>query len=57
MKQQHYHPYHIVDPSPWPYIGACGALFSTAGFVVYLHYGPGWLLLGGLGLIAITMVV
>ena len=27
MIQQTYHPYHLVDPSPWPYAGAC----ATAG--------------------------
>ncbi|XP_065829022.1 cytochrome c oxidase subunit 3-like [Oscarella lobularis] len=26
-----YHPYHLVDPNPWPYIGGCGALFTTIG--------------------------
>ncbi len=38
MKSTVYHPYHLVDPSPWPYVGACGALFITVGSVVYFHY-------------------
>ena len=25
MAEQAYHPYHLVDPSPWPLIGACGS--------------------------------
>lgn len=33
------HPFHIVDPSPWPFIGACGAFLTTVGSVVYFHYG------------------
>lgn len=38
MAEQAYHPYHLVDPSPWPLIGACGALFTTVGGVMYFHY-------------------
>lgn len=41
MMQQIYHPYHLVKPSPWPYIGGCGALLTTVGAVVYFHYSPG----------------
>ena len=33
-----YHPYHLVDPSPWPYIGSIGALLITVGSVLYFHY-------------------
>ena len=33
-----YHPYHLVDPSPWPYVMGCGALLTTLGAVVYFHY-------------------
>jgi len=31
------HPFHIVDPSPWPMFMASGALSLTSGFVMYLH--------------------
>nr|ALO20639.1 cytochrome c oxidase subunit 3 [Ptychogena lactea] len=33
-----YHPYHLVDPSPWPYVMSCGVLLTTLGAVVYFHY-------------------
>src|ERR1700737_989371 len=38
------HPYHLVDPSPWPIIGAVAAGFLTGGGVLYMH-GHGWTLL------------
>ncbi|HET9149178.1 MAG TPA: cytochrome c oxidase subunit 3 [Alphaproteobacteria bacterium] len=38
------HPYHLVDPSPWPIIGAVSALVLTGGGVMYLH-GGGWIVM------------
>lgn len=32
-----YHPFHLVDPSPWPYVGAFSALGLTSGTVMYMH--------------------
>jgi cytochrome c oxidase subunit 3 len=45
------HDYHLVDPSPWPFIGSMGALVMAFGGVGYMR----WLrdedfLLGGLNL-------
>nr|YP_009758582.1 cytochrome c oxidase subunit III [Epiactis japonica]YP_009758621.1 cytochrome c oxidase subunit III [Heteractis crispa]QIN90400.1 cytochrome c oxidase subunit III [Epiactis japonica]QIN90438.1 cytochrome c oxidase subunit III [Heteractis crispa]CDG50868.1 cytochrome c oxidase subunit III [Urticina eques] len=57
MKSTVYHPYHLVDPSPWPYIGACGALFITVGSVVYFHYSQSWVLLMGAITLGLTMLV
>nr|QJS34445.1 Cytochrome c oxidase subunit III [Antipathes cf. dichotoma NB-2020]QJS34645.1 Cytochrome c oxidase subunit III [Stichopathes abyssicola] len=57
MKSTVYHPYHLVDPSPWPYIGACGALFITIGSVVYFHYSQSWILYMGAVTLAFTMLV
>nr|UAV89295.1 cytochrome c oxidase subunit 3 [Cladonema multiramosum] len=48
-----YHPYHLVDPSPWPYVMACGVLLTTLGTVIYFHYSQLFLVL--LGLISIAM--
>ena len=31
------HTYHLVDPSPWPIVGAVGALALTAGLVMFMH--------------------
>ena len=36
--EKYYHPYHLVDPSPWPYVMSCSALITTLGAVVYFHY-------------------
>nr|ADT62141.1 cytochrome oxidase subunit 3 [Isoetes engelmannii] len=51
------HPYHLVDPSPWPILGSLGALASTTGGVMYMHFftGGGMLLGSGLGMILYTM--
>nr|YP_009158762.1 cytochrome c oxidase subunit III [Crella elegans]AKO90219.1 cytochrome c oxidase subunit 3 [Crella elegans] len=57
MAEQAYHPYHLVDPSPWPLVGACGAFFTTVGGVLYFHYSQSGLLVLGLVLIIGTMIV
>jgi cytochrome c oxidase subunit 3 len=44
-----HHDYHLVDPSPWPIIGAISALAITAGGVYWLR--------GGTSLIAIAGVI
>jgi cytochrome c oxidase subunit 3 len=31
------HPYHLVDPSPWPFMVAISLLHITFSFVMYLH--------------------
>src|SRR4051794_41797796 len=31
------HPYHLVDPSPWPLVGAVAALALAFGFLHYMH--------------------
>ena len=49
------HPYHLVDPSPWPFVGALsGGVFAT-GMVIYMHGGT-WLLAAlGVLMIVVTM--
>jgi cytochrome c oxidase subunit 3 len=47
------HPYHLVNPSPWPFMTAFSLFFLTSGGVMSLHgfpYGH-WLL--GLGFFAV----
>ena len=31
------HPYHLVDPSPWPIIGAVGAFLTALGLIFAMH--------------------
>jgi cytochrome c oxidase subunit III len=64
------HDYHIIDPSPWPFIGSIGALVMAIGGVSFMQYLKGnefhlfgvdfakahfWLLLVGLLIVLYTM--
>ena len=40
----HKHPWHLVEPSPWPIVGAISALALTTGTVLFMH-GYGWVLM------------
>src|SRR5262245_5576924 len=55
VEAAHKHPYHLVDPSPWPIVGAVAAGVLTAGTVAWLHGGPGWIWPLGLLLVLVTM--
>ena len=48
------HPFHLVDPSPWPFLSSFAVFTTTIGAVMYMHmymYG-GWVLtLGFLGIL------
>jgi cytochrome c oxidase subunit 3 len=37
------HPYHLVDPSPWPVVGALGALILAGGGINFMHGGT-WII-------------
>jgi len=37
MKYKEKHGFHLVDPSPWPLMGAFGALMATFGGVLAMH--------------------
>ena len=41
-------PYHLVDPSPWPIIGAFTGGATLTGIVLASHYHNWWLLILGL---------
>ena len=49
------HQYHLVNPSPWPLVGAFSALFLVSGAILYMHYEMLWPMFVGLGLILFTM--
>lgn len=48
------HPYHLVDPSLWPFLGSFSALLLTGGTVLFMHYEIWWVMaLGLLGLLVV----
>ncbi len=59
MAQSHAkgHDYHLVDPSPWPALGALGAFGITGGLTWYMHEGPPWVFLLGIAILFYTMFV
>jgi len=40
MSSQAKHPFHMVNPSPWPLTGSIGALILAMGAVYYFHKTP-----------------
>jgi cytochrome c oxidase subunit 3 len=44
------HPYHLVDPSPWPLIGAFSGGALVLGIILVAHQGSYWML--ALGVLA-----
>lgn len=50
------HPFHIVAPSPWPFVGAIGGLVSAIGLVLLMHHHGIYVLLMGLLIVICTMV-
>src|SRR5205809_6969356 len=53
----HKHPYHLVDPSPWPIVGAIAAGLLATGGVLFMHgYGAALMIIGFIAVPA-TMAV
>jgi cytochrome c oxidase subunit 3 len=50
-------PYHLVDPSPWPIVGAAGGGLTLTGIVFAAHWGNYLVLAAGLALVVFTMAV
>ncbi|MGE5475973.1 MAG: cytochrome c oxidase subunit 3 [Bacteroidales bacterium] len=52
------HPYHLVEPSPWPLAGAVAAFVTATGAVTYFHdRNAPWGLVAGLVLVLLTMAL
>jgi cytochrome c oxidase subunit 3 len=53
------HGFHLVDPSPWPFVGSLSALTTTSGGVMYMHSysNGGWFLFLGLVGLAATFAI
>ena len=56
-KQLQRHPFHLVDPSPWPVTAAIAAFSCALGGVMYMHAysNGGYLLFSGFSLLLFTM--
>ncbi len=52
---QQNHPYHLVDPSPWPLIGAISGGTFAVGMLFVMHNDSYWLMVVGLLMILATM--
>ena len=50
------HPYHLVDPSPWPFFGALSGGVLAIGMVLLMHEVTPWVLALGVVMVAATMV-
>ncbi|MBV1886072.1 MAG: cytochrome c oxidase subunit 3 [Parvibaculaceae bacterium] len=56
------HDYHLVDPSPWPFVGSLGAFIMAIGAIFYMHdeietgiWGSPWLFYIGFAIVLYTM--
>ena len=38
---QKHHDYHIIDPSPWPFLSSVGAFVMAIGGIAYMRYLSG----------------
>ena len=51
------HPYHLVNPSPWPALGAASAFVLALGAISYMHGASLWWVAPGLIGVFYTMLV
>src|SRR3954452_3939310 len=51
----HKHPYHLVDPSPWPIVGSFAGGALVLGIILLAHYGIHWMLYLGIAGVLATM--
>ncbi len=49
------HPYHLVDPSPWPVFGALSSFVLAIGAVLYMHQEGPWVMVAGFAMVLFTM--
>ena len=57
MSSKPNHPYHLVNPSPWPLLASIVAGLMTGGAVLYMHTGIYWLMLIGFAGVVLSMCV
>ncbi|MBT3361333.1 MAG: cytochrome c oxidase subunit 3 [Rhodospirillales bacterium] len=54
VSQTKKHPWHMVDPSPWPISGTIAAFLLAVGGVLFMHEDIPWVLIAGFGLLLFT---
>lgn len=52
----HAHPFHIVEPSPWPVVGSFSVLVLAVSAVLYMHGQPAWILIPGFAMLLLTLI-
>lgn len=55
--EKHYHPFHLVNPNPWPFCISISILYLTLNTVTYFHKGYFYPLLFSFFLIVIFMIL
>jgi cytochrome c oxidase subunit 3 len=48
-----HHDYHLVDPSPWPAVGAASAFITAVGFILWMHNGGNYAVVGLIGFLGV----
>ncbi|NWH07497.1 MAG: cytochrome c oxidase subunit 3 [Alphaproteobacteria bacterium] len=59
------HDYHLVDPSPWPFVGSLGAFIMALGAIMWMNHDyalfqelpfpPSWIFILGVAIVLYTM--
>jgi hypothetical protein len=51
------HQYHLVEPSPWPAVGAISAFTLVLGLTLFMHEYPYsfYVMMAGLAMVLVTM--
>ena len=59
FKKTQNHPFHLVDPSPWPIFASLSCLILTFGGVIYIHnfIGGNYILTLGFVIVLFTIAV
>ena len=57
MAHEKNHDYHILEPSPWPFLAAVGSFLLLTGAVLFFHGMTPWVMIVGFGVVLYTMYV
>jgi heme/copper-type cytochrome/quinol oxidase subunit 3 len=57
MAHEQKHPYHLVEPSPWPIVGAGSGFVLAAGGALYMHGKPFGAPMAIIGLLLVLMTM